>query len=316
MKGLGRKVALATVAGVLVFGALVLYGDLQQLGARLGAFRWSLFGLALGLAMTNYAVRFVRWELYLRILGVRIPRFESLLLFLSAFLMAITPGKVGEVYKSVLLSERHGIPLARTGPIVIAERLTDLLALVLLASFGAVTFRMGVAAIVGGIAMVAAVLAVVSSRAVSGLCLRIAARIPGIRRVVPKLEEALGSLQELVHPRQLVLPTVLGALAWFAECLAYFSVLRGFEGVQVGLEPATFIYSVSTIAGALAMMPGGLGVTELGMTGLVQLLGDGTVSPSAASAATILVRLATLWFAVGIGGLAYAALRARSPNRA
>lgn len=311
MKGLGRKLLLATVAGVVVFTGLVLYGDLRELGARLGSFRWSLFALALGLAATNYAVRFVRWQMYLRVLGVRIPRVDSALLFLSAFLMSITPGKIGEVYKSVLLSERHGVPLARTGPIVVAERLTDLLALILLASFGAITFRTGWAAIAGGIAMVAAVLSVVSSRTLSGACLRVAAHVPGVRRVVPKLEEALGSLQELVRPRQLVVPTILGGVAWFAECLAYYSILRGLPEVRVGLEPATFIYSASTIAGAVAMMPGGLGVTELGMTGLVQLLGHGTVSASAASASTILVRLATLWFAVGIGGLAFLALRAR-----
>lgn len=311
MKGLGRKLLYATVAGVVVFAALVLYGDLRQLGMRLDTFRWGAFGIALGLAATNYLVRFVRWEIYLRLLGVSIPRVESLLLYLSAFLMAITPGKIGEVWKSVLLSERHGVPLTRTAPIVVAERLTDLLALVLLASVGAITFRMGAAAIAAGIALCAGVLAVVLSKTLSSLAFRIGARIPGVRRVVPKLEEALGSLQALVTPRQLVLPTLLGVVAWFAECVAYYAVLRGFDGVHVGLEPATFIYAVSTIAGAVAMMPGGLGVTELGMTGLVQMLGDGTVSPSAASAATILVRLATLWFAVGVGGLAYAGLQAR-----
>jgi len=309
MKGLGRKLLFAMLAGVAVFGALVLYGDLRQLGMRLGDFRWGFFGVALALAATNYVVRFVRWEIYLRILGVSVPRVESALLYLSAFLMAITPGKIGEVWKSVLLSERHGVPLTRTAPIVVAERLTDLLALVLLASVGAVTFRMGAAAIAGGIALCAAVLAVVMSKTLSSLCFRIGAHIPGVRRVVPKLEESLGSLQVLVRPRQLVVPTMLGVLAWFAECVAYYAVLRGFEGVHVGLEPATFIYAVSTIAGAVAMMPGGLGVTELGMTGLVQMLGEAT--PSAASAATILVRLATLWFAVAVGGVAYLVLRGR-----
>lgn len=312
MKGLGRKLVAATVLGVVVFAALVLYGDLQELGRRLGAFRWSAFGIALGLAASNYVVRFVRWEIYLRYLGVSVPKVESMLLYLSAFLMSVTPGKVGEVWKSMLLSERHGVPLTRSAPIVVAERLTDLLALILLASVGAVTFRMGAAAIAAGLGMCAAVLAVVMSKTISGLCLRIGARIPGVRRAVPKIEEALGSLQTLVTPGRLVVATLLGVVAWFAECLAYWFVLGGFAGVDVGLEPATFIYAVSTIAGAVAMMPGGLGVTELGMTGLVQVLGES--SPSAASASTILVRLATLWFAVGVGGLAYLVLRARRPR--
>jgi glycosyltransferase 2 family protein len=152
---------------------------------------------------------------------------------------------------------------------------------------------------------------VVMSRTLSGLCFRIGARVPLLDRAIPKLEEAFGSLQELVRPSQLLVPTLLGLVAWFAECVAYFAILRGFEGVDVGMQAATFIYSVSTIAGAVFMMPGGLGVTELGMTGLVQVLSNGAVAPAAASAATILVRLATLWFAVAVGGAAYGVLRAR-----
>ncbi|MBI2897683.1 MAG: flippase-like domain-containing protein [Deltaproteobacteria bacterium] len=308
MKGLGRKIVAVTLLGVLVFGALVLYGDVSTLRRDLGAYAWSHFALALLLAATNYAVRFVRWEAYLGILGIRLGKRESALTFLSGFVMSITPGKVGEVWKSVLLSERHGYPVARTAPIVVAERLTDLLSLILLAAVGAVTFRIGWTAIAGGIGMVSAVLVTVSSRTVSAACIRLAGRLPLARRIAPKLEEAVESLQELVTPRRLVLPTFLAAAAWFCECLAYYEIFRGFAGVEVGLEPATFVYSVSTIAGAVAMMPGGLGVTELGMTGLIQLLAP-DVGPSTASASTMLVRLATLWFAVAIGGAAYGLLR-------
>ena len=311
MKGVGRKVLLATVLGVAVFAALVLYGDLAALRRDLGAYHFGHFGAALLLASLNYLVRFVRWEIYLRVLGVRLARLESLLIFLSGFVMSITPGKVGEVWKSVLLQDRHAIPIARSAPIVVAERVTDLLSLILLASFGAYTFGVGWAPIVTGLAMVASVLIVVSSRTLTGVCLRLAAKLPLVRRVAPRLEEAAASLQELVSARRLLVPTVLAAFAWSAECLAYWEVFRGFDGVRVDAAAAFFVYSVSTIAGAVAMMPGGLGVTELGMTGLAQLLGGPTVTAAVASASTILVRLATLWFAVVIGFAAYALLLRR-----
>jgi uncharacterized protein (TIRG00374 family) len=68
---------------------------------------------------------------------------------------------------------------------------------------------------------------------------------------------------------------------------------------------AVFAYSASTIAGAVAMMPGGLGVTEGSMTAFLQALGGKTMPPAVASAATILVRVATLWFAVAIGLAAF-----------
>src|SRR5207248_2162695 len=83
------------------------------------------------------------WELYLRRLGVRIPLRDSFGIFLSGFSLTVTPGKIGEVLKSYLLREVHGVPMARTAPIVIAERLTDLVALAALA-------LVGVGALAGG----------------------------------------------------------------------------------------------------------------------------------------------------------------------
>src|SRR5207249_4789587 len=91
----------------------------------------------------NYLLRFLKWELYLRRLGVRIPLSDSFLIFLSGFSLTVTPGKVGEVLKSYLLREAHGVPMARTAPIVVAERLTDLVALALLAVVGVGTLLRG-----------------------------------------------------------------------------------------------------------------------------------------------------------------------------
>ena len=72
--------------------------------------------------------------------------------------------------------------------------------------------------------------------------------------------------------------------------------------------------AASTIVGALAMMPGGLGVTDAGMTGLLQALGGSAMDPAIATAATMLVRLATLWFAVGIGLCAFGIYKLTRPR--
>jgi uncharacterized protein (TIRG00374 family) len=59
------------------------------------------------------------------------------------------------------------------------------------------------------------------------------------------------------------------------------------------------VFSLGSLAGALSFLPGGLGVAEGSMTGLIRVLGD--VSKAGAVAATVLIRLATLWFAVALG---------------
>ena len=307
---LGRRIALATLLGVLVFAALAFYGDVEALRANLRAFRWEMLALAIALASSNYVLRFARWHYYLGRLGCVVPWRESALVFVSAFVMSVTPGKVGEVWKSWLLKQGFGHSIVKTAPIVVAERLTDLLALVLLTALGALSFERGVPIAIAGGATVAIVLVACAVRSVAELILGVLARLPLVRRAVPSLREAYESLHVMTRPGPIALATGLAVAAWSLEVVALHVVIGGFSGVSLSWEATAFAYSASTIAGALAMMPGGLGVTEAGMTGLLQVLGDG-MTPAVATAATMLIRLATLWWAVLVGLLALGVLKGR-----
>jgi uncharacterized protein (TIRG00374 family) len=300
---------IATVLGVVVFAALSLYGDVSALGENLRAFDWSAMVWALLLASGNYCLRFVRWQYYLVRIDVRVPAGESALVFLSGFVMSVTPGKLGEVFKSLLLYESRGISIARTAPVVVAERLTDLMALVVLTALGALSFEQGVPITIAGVCFVLLVWIALAWRPVGELALALVARLPYVKRLVPKLREAYESLRTMLRPWPLLVATFLATVAWGLEVVALGVIVAGLPGASLGWEATTFAYSASTIAGALAMMPGGLGVTEAGMTGLLQVLGGEAMTPSLATAATILVRLATLWWAVVVGFVALALFR-------
>jgi len=225
--------------------------------------------------------------------------------------MSVTPGKVGEVFKSLLLFESRGIAVSRTAPIVIAERLTDLVALVGLVSLGALTFEHGIAITLSSAAIVALLLLVCAYRPLGHFALDFAERLPGLHRIGARLREAYDALLQLTRPAPLLLGSLIGFVAWALECGSLYVIVHGFAHAEISWDAATFAYSASTLAGALAMMPGGLGVTEVGMTTFLQTLGHESISASVAAATTILVRIATLWFAVLIGGVALLLYRQR-----
>lgn len=308
---LARNVVIATLLGVTVFAGLSLYGDVQALVDNLRTFDWTMLLWAVLLASGNYLLRFWRWQYYLARIDVHVPPGESLLVFLSGFVMSVTPGKLGEVFKSLLLYESRGASIARTAPVVVAERLTDLMALVILTALGALSFEQGVPITIGGVGLVALVLVALAFRPAAELALAIAGRLPVVRRLVPKLREAYESLRTMIRPGSLLVATVLAVVAWGLEVVSLGVIVAGFPGVTLGWEETTFAYSASTIAGAVAMMPGGLGVTEAGMTGLLQALGGEGMTAAVATATTILVRLATLWWAVVVGFVALALFRRR-----
>jgi uncharacterized protein (TIRG00374 family) len=74
--------------------------------------------------------------------------------------------------------------------------------------------------------------------------------------------------------------------------------VRGLR-LDLSLAETIVVFSLGSLAGALSFLPGGLGVAETSMTGLMRVLGE--VPKAAAAAATVLIRLATFWFAVVLG---------------
>lgn len=304
-----RRVLLATLLGAAVFAGLSIYSDVRQLRVILRAFAPSAFAVALFLAASNYAVRIVRWQYYLRLIGVSVPKTESALVFLAGFVFSVTPGKLGEAFKSLILFESRGISIARTVPVVIAERLTDLIGLVILIALGSLSFKHGLSITIVSATMVAFLVAACTYRPLGNFFLGVASRIRFTKRLTAKLREAYDSLYEMTLPAPLLFGTVIATFAWGLECAALYYIIEGLGGYILAWDATVFAYSTSTIAGAVAMMPGGLGVTEVGMTGLIQALGKGQISPATAAAATILVRVATLWFAVALGFLALGARR-------
>ena len=300
MRRLLSRVLVGVAAGVAVYVGLSVWADARTVGAALGQFSWGAFVVALGLALLNYVIRFARWQYYLRVLGLQVPAGESFLVFLSGFALTVTPGKMGEAIKALLVRESQGIPAARTAPIVVAERLTDLIGLLVLAAIGAFTFdvdRTFLLAVAGFIALFVLVIAV---EPLAQLALRLLARLPKVGRFSDKLAEFHRNTATLLQPGPLLGAVALATISWYCECVAFWVIVRGFPGAVLSLQAATFIYAAMTIAGAVSFLPGGLGVTEAGMLALLGKFAVGA-GRGVALAATFLTRLATLWFAVVIG---------------
>ena len=170
----------------------------------------------------------------------------------------------------------------------------------LLALVGVFSYDVDPRFLIAGAVLVVAGLIVVSVDPVAKAAIRIAGRLPVLRRFAHRFDDFHAHTAILIAPLPLVVATVLATTSWFFECLAFFVVVHGFPGAHIGLQGATFVYAATTVAGALSFLPGGLGVTEAGMLALLGRLARDRVSGTAA-AATFVTRAATLWFAVALG---------------
>jgi len=304
------------IAVILVIGAAALgaLGDVRQLGAQLRGFRWLAFMAALGLALGNYAIRFARWTLYLRRRDVHVPLGTSALVFGAGLSLSITPAKLGELVKSYLLRELEGIAATRTAPVVVAERVSDLVALLLLAVIGVAAYGIAVPLVIAAASLIAFGLVLLAWPRPTRTLIDLVTAPARLRRLRAPLHEMYGGLAELCRPTTLAAATALAVPAWACECVGFALIVNAFPGAHIALGLAMVIYAATTIAGALSFLPGGLGVTD-GAMAMWLVTGAARVERSTAVDATLLTRLATLWFAVGLGliCLAWARRRARQP---
>lgn len=310
-----RGLILAVVLGIAVGALVVAWGDAPAVAGVIAGFPPVLLLPVLLLTVWNYALRFVKWQWYLRVLGVRGVRpLDSLLVFLSAFAMGLTPGKAGEVSKSYWLRELAGpesAPVARTAPIVFAERLTDGIAMLLLASVGLVTFRFGVGALLAVAALACAAVAAIQARPLVHAALRALGRVQRLSRLAVGLEAAYDSARELLRWQRLALAVGLGVASWGGECLALYLIMVGLgaaEGVRM-LTAATFALALASLVGSASLAPGGLGAAEGAVAAVLEVVAG--QPRDVAAAATLLIRLCTLWFGVALGAAALVLLTRR-----
>jgi len=260
-------------------------------------------------------LRWLRWNYYLRVLGVHgVSQVSSALVFFSGFAMGLTPGKSGEVTKSYWLREIVGperAPLARTAPIVFAERLVDGIAMLLLATSGLISFQFGALALLGVAALACLAVGLIQARPLVHAILNVLEARPRSSRLGTILKTVYDSARELLTWPRLALAVGIGIVSWAGECLALYVILLGL-GARPSLEllnQATFALAAGSLVGSASLLPGGIGAAEGTVAAVLDLVAG--QPRDIAAAATLLIRVCTLWFGVALGAVSLLALARR-----
>lgn len=292
-----RAVLWSVVVAALGYVALSLWAGWREVVdaiVRIGP--WVLLGV-FGLSLLNYLLRFFRWGRYLALLGTPVPWRINLDVYFAGFALTTTPGKVGETLRSVLLKP-HGVPAPESLAAFFAERTSDLLAILVLTAFGLWTYAPARPVVGAALLVVLVVLLLVQWTAFIAAVDRWAlAREARWAALLSKLCEIVLHFRRCFSLPALAMGLMLGVVSWFAEGLGLWWLLHAL-GYSVDLQTAVFVYAFAMLVGSLSFLPGGLGTNEAAMITLLVMNG---VPDAGAVTATLICRLATLWFAVVLG---------------
>ncbi|MBI4226315.1 flippase-like domain-containing protein [Candidatus Roizmanbacteria bacterium] len=296
-----KKILLIFTLGLLFYAALVLFGDTKKIISISFSFKWNVVILLLLLSLFNYLVRFVRWHYFLHQISIKIPFANSLRIFLAGLSMTVTPGKMGEVVKAYLIKKETGNKFAQMIPLLITERLTDGIGMLLLALGGIYLFRQSAIFFLFSLSIVLCFFLFVYYKRHT-------------LKLIRKLEDKIGHIkaldffltffensEKLLRSKQLTIGILLSIIAWSFEGISLFLLINNFGSFWrwSSFFYALFIFSFSSIAGFLVLIPGGIGVAEGSITSLLTLFFQ--IGLPQAIFITLIFRFVTLWFGVLLG---------------
>jgi uncharacterized protein (TIRG00374 family) len=296
-----NKILLSAIASVGIYLLWMALTDWQGIVDSIQSISAQGLIIVLALSLLNYVLRFVRWSYYLRSLGYCVPLLHNLNCYFAGFAFTTTPGKAGEALRSVFL-EKHGVSVWHTIACVLVERIVDLVCVILLAALGIALFPNAAWLIVISLAGFGMAFVILRSAWFKRLWSRLRDAAAGTRlaNLIQSTGERLRLIDQLWTARAVAAGLGLGLAAWAAEGIG-LAIIVNELGYEAPLVAVVAIYALSMLAGAISMMPGGLGGAEASMTFMLTTLG---MSLPEAVSATLICRAATLWFAVGLGVMA------------
>lgn len=300
-----RDIALlAGLFGFVIVGlaGLALATGWEETIAQLSRLSFLQFIVLLGLSLVNYVLRGSRWHVMARKIGLPTTLTQDLRHFIGGFAMSVTPGRVGELIRMRWIRRETGWAVERSAPLVLMDRAGDLAAMAIILALG-LSFGAGGIAFGLPVAIAALLVAFVATRPrlLAGAA-EFAYRLTGFfPRLMVRVRRAAGSLAAFSDPKTVIITLALGLTGWIAEGYA-FHLLLLWMGADIGFWMAATIFTFSTLAGGLTGAPGGVGGAEAAMVALLSMQG---VPLETSLPATAIIRVTTLWFAIGLGLLVF-----------
>ena len=308
-----RAIAASLLVAAILYLIIVISSGSANVFAAIARLDLLVWLTLLLCSLANYLLRYFRWQYYLRLFGHSLPHRQHFIYYLAGFALTTTPGKSGEVIRSVLLRP-YGIPYPHSIAAFFTERLLDVILVALLALLTMLVIDRFILFIISISIVVVAVLPLLRHPYTHVLLRRWQTRLSPSRRqrLLGHLRNLLRKARRLLAARPLYIGLLLGFAAWSMQGIA-FAFLLSQMGLTIPFALAFGIYATSLLVGAASFLPGGVGTTEATLIVLLTLLGTDTAT---AVAVAVVSRLMTLWFAVSLGLLAtaYISLRRSSPS--
>ena len=298
---LDNRLILVLVAAVGIYAIFLFTSDFNIITEKISNFKINYLPLILFLVTASWCPVFIKWHFLLKNCEIDIPLTRSITVFLSGLAFDITPGKLGALMKSQILKTSFNIPRTKTVPIIVAEKLYDLIGAILASIIGIIILGMDFYLIIIAILALAVIFFFMFYRPASEIFFKRITKTKFFSKYVDNMSEFHTIIQKSTNVKAATICILLGVTYWFIISAAAYYTLIAFDINVLDYLTVLAIYTTSILLGAISFVPAGIGVTEGSIAGLFTLNG---IDVSTALILSVMIRVLTLWFSVSVGFIA------------
>jgi len=306
-----------------LLGMLVYVSDVNEIISVLSNTNFFFIFLGLSIWPINSVLRAARWRYILKKSGIEIPFKSAYKVYLAGeFVSNITPAKVGDPIRNVILKKVEGKDFGLSLSATIVERIFDVLTVTIISFIGVFLLSavlsgviewLILSALIIGIGVIF-VIVVLRSKSLLKKILKILIKLFSFIPQVKKLEKKILKFADDLHStfvmfkdKKMWLVTFLWTnVIWILEGIILFIAFVAL-GLEVTLLSAIVIVPLSAIVGVLFILPGGLGPSELTLVAFFTVLFN--LSLAQITSAALVGRLLSFWIFVIVGAIVLATMK-------
>ena len=295
---LDNRLILILILVVGVYAIFLFISDFNIISEKISDFKINYLPLILLLVSASLVPLIIRWNFLLKNCEIDIPLTKSILVYLSGLAFEITPGHIGVLMKSQILKISSNIPRTKTVPIVIVEKVYDLIGAILASAMGIIILGLDFYLIIIAILVLTIVFFIIYYRPASKLFLKRITKTKFFSKYVENISEFDKIVQKSTSVKVATICILLAVTYWFIISTAVYYTLIAFDVNIIDYLKVLAIYATSALLGAVSFIPGGVGIAEGTIAGLLTLEG---IDISVALVLSVVIRIFTFWFVVIIG---------------
>lgn len=293
--------------GLLILGGLIYWANPPLLAETISKTDLKYLVLAFGVSNCAVLARVMKWKVLLPSTPGRIS-FRALfpVQTLGVAVSNLTPGKIGEPIKAVILKLYKRKAVSETLPSIAWERLIDLVILIVLGAIGIqfVTGALGsfyliILSIGISVIIIVLLLLILHNKSFGTRIFFLLRKFPILKKIDKRF--LITFYKHKISKNQRLSSFFFTLATWCFEGLVLYFILLSL-GTRISPLASIGIFAVSILIGIASSLPGGLGSTE----GIIALfLGGMAIETTTAVAAALLSRALTFGYILVLGYISF-----------